>query len=63
VNAQSTFLKSKRQTMNALATIAFGTAILLASPIAVGQTANLLSSDNSADWKQVEDAIGRAGQM
>jgi hypothetical protein len=49
--------------MNALATIAFGTAILLASPIAVGQTANLLSSDNSADWKQVEDAIGRAGQM
>jgi hypothetical protein len=52
------------RTTNTLATIAVGTVIFLASSMATGQTGNSTSPNNAASgWKQVEDAMGRAGQM
>jgi hypothetical protein len=50
--------------IDALATIAVGTVIFLACSLATGQTGKSASSDDAASgWKQVEDAMGRAGQM
>ena len=47
-----------------LATIAVGVVIFLACSLAMSQTGNSTSSNVPASgWKQVEDAIGRAGQM
>jgi hypothetical protein len=49
---------------NILAIIALGAVIFLASPVAIAQTGNSPSSNNTASgWKQVEDAMGRPGQM
>ena len=47
-----------------LAAIAVGTVIFLACSLAIGQTGNSTSSNDTASgWKQVDDAMGRAGQM
>jgi hypothetical protein len=47
-----------------LATIAVGTLIFLVCSLATGQTGNSTSSNDPASgWKQVEDAMGRAGQI
>jgi Domain of Unknown Function (DUF1259) len=49
---------------NTLATIAVGMVVFLVSSLAVAQTGNSNSSNDAAsEWKQVEDAMGRAGQM
>jgi Domain of Unknown Function (DUF1259) len=49
---------------NTLATIAVGAVILLACSLATGQAGNSTSSNDAATgWKQVEDAMGRVGQM
>jgi hypothetical protein len=51
-------------TTNTLATIAVGAVIFLVYSLATGQTGNsMLSNDAASGWKQVEDAMGRAGQM
>jgi hypothetical protein len=49
---------------NTLTTIAVGTLIFLTCSLSTGQTGNSTSSNDPASgWKQVEDAMGRAGQM
>jgi uncharacterized protein DUF1259 len=63
---QKKFLEgdSWANTINTLATIALGTVMLLANPLAMGQVGNSTSSNDAAGgWKQVEDAMGRPGQM
>jgi hypothetical protein len=47
-----------------LAAIAVGTVIFLTCSLAIGQAGNSTSSnDDASGWKQVEDAMGRTGQM
>ena len=51
-------------TTKTLATVAVGAMIFLACSLATGQSGNSASSNDAASgWKQVEDAMGRAGQM
>jgi hypothetical protein len=45
-----------------LASGLFGLAVLLNSPLTLGQAGNAAASKDASDWKQVEDAMGRSGQ-
>jgi hypothetical protein len=45
-----------------LASGVFGLAVLLNSPLTLGQAGNAAASKDASDWKQVEDAMGRSGQ-
>jgi hypothetical protein len=60
------FLKGDQSThlTSVPATIALAIVIFLASPLAMGQKGNSASSNDAASsWKQVEDAMGRPGQV
>jgi len=47
-----------------LASAAISTAFLLNSPLTLAQTGSVSApQDTTSDWKQVEDAMGRPGQM
>jgi hypothetical protein len=66
VNIRRKLLKDNpsTHTTNTSVTIAVGMVIFLASSLAMSQTGNSTSTNDSAtSWKQVEDAMGRAGQM
>jgi hypothetical protein len=64
VNIRKKFLNRDpfTNTAHTLATIALGTVISLTGSLAMSQT-GISSNTAASDWKQVEDAMGRAGQV
>jgi hypothetical protein len=52
-----------RQNLSVRISTVLAMACLFCAPFAVGQTATSAASAPTSNWKQVEDAMGRPGQM